>query len=113
LSLLIDDEHGVVIACPIEAGVVGDASRSQVNLIPGASWAIVLSDFGTGAAARPGELSVTFVRSYVRDRVPRGAMPPGWLYSGGKTCSLGFFIGVAQLLTAGCGELFRALLAGG
>jgi len=35
-------------------------ARSKVNLIPGASRAIVLSDFGTGAARRTGKLRVAF-----------------------------------------------------
>ena len=74
---------------------------------------MVLSDFGTGAAARAGKLSVTCARWYERDRAPCRAMPPEALYSGGKTGSLPFFIGAAQLFTAGCGELFRALFAGG
>jgi len=92
---------------------LGIVTLSQVNLIPGASWAMVLSDFRTGAAPRAGMLSVTFARWYKPDRAPCGAMPPECLYSAGKTCSLEFFIGAAQLFTAGCGELFRALLADG
>ena len=91
----------------------GIVTRSQVHLIPGASWAIVLSDFGTGAAAQAGKLSVTFARWYRRDPAPRGARPPEGLSSGGKTGSRRLVIGAAQLFTAGGEELFRALLAGG
>jgi hypothetical protein len=40
-------------------------------------------------------------------------MPPLFLYRGGKSFSLRFFMAGAQLFTIGCGELLGALLATG
>jgi len=88
-------------------------ARSKVNLIPGASRAIVLSDFGTGAARRTGELRETFARLGTNDRAPSGAMRPAGLCLGRKSFSLAFIFGATQLFTAGCGELDWALLASG
>ena len=86
---------------------------SCVNLIQGASWAFVLSDVGTGAARRAGELGLTFARWDGRDRDPSGAMRPARLCLRRKSFSLRFIPGPAQLFTVGCAELRRALLAAG
>src|SRR6266516_6958600 len=51
-------------------------ARSNVNLIQGASRAIVLSDFGTDAARGTGALGLTFARCGLQDRDPAGAMRP-------------------------------------
>ena len=87
---------------------------SCVDLIPGASWAIVLSDVRTGAAGRAGKLAMLFVRLGARDRDPSGAMRPEEAFLGRKTFSLQFIFASAKLFTAGCGELCAgALLADG
>jgi len=86
---------------------------SCVDLIPGASRAIVLSDVGTGAASRPGELTSILAGWEKDDRDPAGAMRPEEGCFGRKSFSLEFIFGAAQLFTVGCGELFRALLANG
>jgi hypothetical protein len=86
---------------------------SCVNLIPEASWAVVLSDVGTGAARRPGELPLFLKGSAVDDRDPSGAMRPGLVCTGCKSFSLYFVFGAAELFTEGCGELLGLLLAFG
>jgi hypothetical protein len=87
---------------------------SCVDLIPGASRAIVLSDVGTGAAGRPGELLLILEGWETKDRDPSGAMRPEELCLGRKTFSLQFMFGSAKLFTGGCGERGAgALLAGG
>ena len=73
----------------------------------GASWAGVLSDIGTAATGRAGKLCEAFVRRGADDRDPSGAMRPELFLAGRK-----FFV-AAELFTAGCGELPRALLAAG
>jgi len=82
-----------------------------VKLIQEASRAVVLSDVGTGAAGRAGELGLVFVRSTGLDRAPSGAMRPeaGCLVR--KSFSPGFMLAAAELFTEGCGENLRALLA--
>jgi hypothetical protein len=87
---------------------------SCVDLIPGASRAIVLSDVWTGAARRAGELGVILVGCGEEDRVPPRAMRPEEASLGRKSFSLLFVFRSAKLFTAGCGELgAAALLAGG
>src|ERR1051325_10780391 len=83
---------------------------SCVNLIQGASWAVVLSDVGTGAARRTGKLGSILVGWVTKDRAPSGAMRPEAFCLIRKSFSPPFIFGAAQLFTAGCGELFRALL---
>jgi len=56
--------------------VVRIEALSGVNLIQGASRAIVLSDFVRAAAARSGKLTEAFKRQGCMDREPRGAMRP-------------------------------------
>ncbi len=88
--------------------VAGIVALSGVDLIPGASQAIVLSDIGTAATERAGKLCEAFARPTTNDRDPFRAMRPLPLYSGRK-----FFV-AAELFTVGCGELIlRALLAAG
>jgi hypothetical protein len=87
---------------------------SGVDLIPGASRAIVLSDVWTGAARRAGELGVILVGCGKEDRVPPRAMRPERACLGRKGFPSIFIFGSAKLFTAGCGELCAdALLAGG
>jgi len=84
------------------------AVLSCVILIPGASRAVVLSDIGTAAAGRTGELREAFARRDANDREPSGAMRPGIFLPRRK-----LFV-AAELFTVGCGELvLRALLAAG
>jgi len=71
---------------------------SAVDLIQGASRAIVLSDFLTAAAARSGKLFEAFVRLGTNDRDPRGAMRPLLLISDRK-----FFV-AAELFTEPAGS---------
>jgi len=84
---------------------------SGVDLIPGASWAIVLSDVGTDTAGRAGKLGLILVGCGRADRVPPRAMRPGQASLERKSFSRTFMIGAAELFTEGCGELFEALLA--
>ena len=84
---------------------------SCVDLIPGASQAIVLSDVGTDAAGRAGELALILVGWIKRDRDPPGAMRPWQECLERKTFSPGFILGAAELFTEDCGEVSRALLA--
>jgi len=84
---------------------------SCVNLIPGASWAIVLSDVGTGAARQAGELLLILVGFGSKDRDLPGAMRPWQACLERKTFSLDFIGGAAELFTEGSEELPRALLA--
>jgi hypothetical protein len=86
---------------------------SCVDLIPGASRAFVLSDVGTDAAGRAGELRLILVGWEQRDRDPPRAMRPWPECLERKTFSLPFIFGAAKLFTAGCAELFRDLLAVG
>jgi len=90
-------------------------ARSNVNLIQGASRAIVLSDFGTDAARGTGALGLTFARCGLQDRDPAGAMRPARSCLGRESFSLFFILVAAQLFTAGlfCGELLAAPLASG
>jgi len=85
---------------------------SGVDLIPGASQAIVLSDVKTDAAGRAGKLLLILVGWNAEDRDPPRAMRPWRECLERKTFSLNFIFRAAELFTAGCGELFRALLAG-
>jgi hypothetical protein len=80
---------------------------SGVDLIQGASQAVVLSDIATAAAERAGELSLAFVRRATDDRVPFRAMRPTLTLSNRKS-----FV-AAQLFTIACGELLTAPLANG
>jgi len=86
---------------------------SCVDLIPGASWAFVLSDVGTDAAGRAGELALILAGSIKRDRDPPRAMRPWQACPERKSFSLDFIFGAAELFTEGCGELIEALLAFG
>src|SRR5579859_6594870 len=84
---------------------------SCVDLIPGASWAIVLSDVETGAAGRAGKLLLILAGSDTEDRDPPRAMRPWPECLERKTFSRNFMGRAAELFTAGCGGLFPALLA--
>ena len=84
---------------------------SCVELIPGASQAFVLSDVGTGAAGRAGELHRILAGLVLDDRDPPGAMRPWQACLGRKGFSLDFISAAAELFTDGCGELSGALLA--
>ena len=84
---------------------------SGVDLIPGASQAIVLSDVETGATGRAGELSAILEGCGITDREPPGAMRPGQECLERKSVSRHFIFGAAELFTEGCGELPEALLA--
>ena len=86
---------------------------SCVDLIPGASQALVLSDVRTGAAGQAGELLLILVGLECKDRDPPGAMRPRQACLVRKTFSLDFIFGAAKLFTAGSGELGRTLLAVG
>ena len=84
---------------------------SGVELILGASWAVVLSDVGTDAAGRAGKLREILVGCSMEDRDPLGAMRPWLVCLERKSFSLTFVMGAAELFTEGCGELPGALLA--
>jgi len=84
---------------------------SGVDLIPGASQAFVLSDVGTDAAGRAGELNPILVGWSKRDRDPPGAMPPWLPCLERKSFSPDFILGAAELFTEDCGEVSGALLA--
>ena len=84
---------------------------SCVALIPGASQAFVLSDVGTGAAGRAGELRLILAGLPTDDRDPPGAMRPRQACLERKTFSLHFIVGAAELFTESCGELPTARLA--
>jgi hypothetical protein len=56
-------------------------------------------------------LAEVFLRRVLEDRAPLGAMRPEEGCLGRKSFSREFIFGAAQLFTAGCGELFEALLA--
>ena len=84
---------------------------SCVDLIPGASWAVVLSDVWTGAAGRAGELREILVGCDAKDRDPPGAMRPWQECLDRNSFSPDFTSGSAELFTERCGELARALLA--
>jgi hypothetical protein len=86
---------------------------SCVDLIHGASRAFVLSDVGTDAAGRTGELCLILEGWATDDRDPPRAMRP-WLGCLERTSfSLQFMTGAAKLFTVDCGELTEALLAAG
>jgi hypothetical protein len=95
--------HGFIIL-PLVARI---AALSVVNLIQGASQAIVLSDIVTVATEGAGKLRWVFVRQGEIDRDPLRAMRPASNLLGRK-----FFV-AAELFTVGCGELPWALLAAG
>ena len=87
--------------------VARTAALSGVNLIQGASQAIVLSDIVTAAAEGAGKLRRVFARQGGYDRDPPRAMRPATSLRGRK-----LFV-MAELFTVGCGELSWALLADG
>jgi hypothetical protein len=89
----------------------GIVAPSCVDLIPGASQAVVLSDVRTGAARRTGELCEILEGYDTDDREPPGAMRPRRECLERKTFSLPFILVSAELFTERCGELLRALLA--
>ena len=78
----------------------------------GASQAFVLSDVGTGAAGRAGELCEILAGWSAEDREAPAAMPPEALCLRDKSFSLKFISDPAKLFTVGCGEV-RDLLAAG
>ena len=84
---------------------------SCVDLIQGASWALVLSDVGTDAARRTGELRAILEGFDTDDREPPRAMRPWQACLERKTFSLDFIFRAAELFTFGCGALDRVLLA--
>ena len=84
---------------------------SCVDLIQGASWALVLSDVGTDAAGRTGKLCEILKGFEADDREPPRAMRPGQECRGRESFSPDFIFGAAELFTFGCGALGRALLA--
>jgi hypothetical protein len=77
-----------------------------------ASRAFVLSDVGTAAAGRAGELRSILAGSETKDRDAPGAMPPEGFCLRGKTFSLTFIFGSAKLFTVGCGAAVGFLAAG-
>jgi hypothetical protein len=83
---------------------------SGVDLIPGASRAIVLSDVETDAAGRAGKLRLILAGWEQRDRDPPRAMRPWPECLERKSLSLDFMTGVAELFTEACGEPREALL---
>src|SRR6266700_628069 len=99
--------HGF-ICFPLRYCIV---APSCVDLIPGASRAVVLSDVGTGAARQAGELPGILVGSVLKDRDPPRAMRPWQECPERETCSLNFIGAAAELFTFGCGALDRTLLA--
>ena len=84
---------------------------SCVDLIPGASQAIVLSDVETDAAGRAGKLCSILAGWEADDRDPPRAMRPWQECLERKSFSLDFITGVAELFTEDSGELLGALLA--
>jgi hypothetical protein len=89
----------------------GMVALAGVELIQGASRAVVLSDVGASAAGRAGELALIFMRPTALDRAPSGAMRPETGCLDRKSVSPGFMLAAAELFTEGCGELLWALLA--
>ena len=83
------------------------AALSVVNLIQGASQAIVLSDIVTAAAEGAGKLSSVFVRQGANNRDPLRAMRPALTLPDRK-----FFV-AAELFTGGTAELATARRAAG
>src|SRR5690349_19719548 len=90
-----------------DAGLFCIVAPSCVDLIPGASQAIVLSDVGTGAAGRAGELCLILTGWETEDRDPSGAMRPGRICFGRKSFSLLLISGAAKLFTSAVGGRFR------
>jgi len=86
---------------------------SCVDLIPGASQAIVLSDVGTDASGRAGKLRLILAGCGLADRDPPRAMRPGQACLERKSFPVDFIFGAAELFTENCGELLEALLAFG
>jgi hypothetical protein len=84
---------------------------SCVDLIPGASQAVVLSDVETDAARWADELFSILAGYESCDRDPPRAMRPRQACLERKSFSLHFIFGSAKLFTDGCGELLGALLA--
>ena len=78
----------------------------------GASQAFVLSDVGTAAAERAGELGEILAGLSTEDRDAPGAMPPERLCLRRKTFSLTFIFDSAKLFTAGCGAALGFLAVG-
>src|SRR5216683_2794285 len=78
-----------------------------VDLIPGASRAVVLSDVGTDAARPSGELSRILVGWAKKDRDPSGAMRPEQACLGRESFSPEFMFGAAKLFTSAAGRLLR------
>src|ERR1700682_32864 len=89
------------ICCPFLFRIV---ARPYVNLIHGASRAVVLSDVGASATKRAGMLSLTFSRSGPSDRDPLRAMQPVQSCPSCKTFSPPFIFAGAQLFTARLGR---------
>jgi hypothetical protein len=86
---------------------------SSVDLIPGASQAIVLSDVETDAAGRAGKLCSILVGWKADDRDLPRAMRPWRECLERKSFSLDFMTRAAKLFTDSCGELRRGLLVVG
>ena len=84
---------------------------SCVDLIPGASQAVVLSDVGTDAAGRAGELTLILAGLGDDDRDPTRAMRPWQECPERKGLSLNFILGSAELFTEACGNCLGAFLA--
>ena len=84
---------------------------SCVDLIPGASRALVLSDVGTRAAGWAGKLGSILVGCVMSDRDPPGAMRPGQGCLARKSFSLAFMVRAAELFTEGAEALPGVLLA--
>lgn len=78
----------------------------------GASQAFVLSDVGTGAAGRAGELFSILTGSRKEDRDAPGAMPPEGFCLRRKSFSLTFIVDSAKLFTVDCGAAVGFLAAG-
>ena len=83
---------------------------SHVNLIPGASQAVVLSDVGTDAASRAGELRAILAGWDTNDRDPTGAMRPATDCLDRKSFSPAFISAAAKLFTGTCGDFLLGLL---
>jgi len=84
---------------------------SCVDLIQGASKAIVLSDVGTGATGRAGKLPQILVGCKETDRDPPGAMRPRQSCLERKTFSPDFIFSAAELFTDGEESPGKLLLA--
>src|SRR5438552_13629655 len=126
-SLGVDDDHSVMIAGPVESGVVRNVfpffhAMSFLGMHRGA----VVRQPNTrslagccslrrwdGRARRTGKLGSILAGWVTNDRDPSGAMRPAGLCLGRKSFSPPFILGAAQLFTAGCGEIFGDLLASG